>query len=380
MKGHRFDHRSTSIDTSLRSKAGQPFPARYVGSHLLWESPDFVDLRKKIKGAPQPGFFLAPHTGDFTTRVHPFLNRHCLWSSESFVDNGQVYRDVDAKGVGYTQGFPAVFLPIQYPEMDGDRQHRGILHHDAAEDERLVSEELYRLDARVVRHVAHVELDELVEAGNRFDLSSGKTVPRKVVADRLWSNYDNIRPTLVYRAMGTNSRINHLIVNSAPEVRHYVTELIDDAIGFISEELGARMTPGDYGVWFAETLGLQLNMLHQKQVFTDLSAHIHAGTHNVTLDCRFVDVGSYSTPLSRVRETEQIRRELEEHPELAELFRKPLPSAEQRKKLRGEHRHMERTAAKIILSDIHGSLDQSYGLSVSLKSLEHRFDWAYKLS
>ncbi|MBD3259005.1 hypothetical protein GF371_00050 [Candidatus Woesearchaeota archaeon] len=300
------------VDLSTLTLDGQRLPFTFVKSDFLWknEDPAFRAMIKELEKAPQPGFFLTNKEGNGTIRTRWALNRHGIWKSEKFRDsNGLLYRDVDAKGIGYTRGHPPVFLSVREPEMSGDMEMRGISDYDVAIGDRLHSEEIYGMGIRIARFVAQIELLELVN-------QEGEIVPRQEIGDKLGLNFDRVRPTLSLRAMGTTARVWDInFIDEKVKNRGYVREIIDDAIALVSEELGQELTPADYAAWFVDTMGKQLGLMHKNRVWTDFMAQIHGGMHNLTLDGRLCDTYHYQTPQSCKRRFEHLKAEVEKHKE-----------------------------------------------------------------
>lgn len=304
------------VNLSKLTLDGQKLPITPVKSQIIWTSPEpaFRHLVREIREAPQPGFFLTTKTTGKEARVRYHLNRHCIIGSEVFYDSrGQLYRDIDAKGVGYTRGFPMRFLSVREPEMDGDMEMRGILHRNVAEEDCLNTEEMHKLGIRMARHVAQIELFELVD-------QDGSIVPREVIGKRIGVNLDKVSPILAIRVMGTTSRVYDLKTIQEAKNQGYVREVLDDALSLVSLELGQKLKPKDYVVWFAETMGSQLGVLHKNGVWTDFSMQIHRGTHNLTLDCRLTDTYHYQTPKSYKRSYKRHLEMVRKDPRLADLL------------------------------------------------------------
>lgn len=172
----------TGSDFSNLRLDGKELPAVYVRSSFERKSgnPAFLHLLRALENQPQPGLFFTPNeTGDKMLRVRLRLNRHGILSSEIFRDQqGRIYRDVDVKGIGYIHCYPMRVLPVQDPHMENDEEERGILHHDFAQDDWLITEELTKHNIRVAGNVALIELFELVD---RVGSGEAAIVPRDQV-------------------------------------------------------------------------------------------------------------------------------------------------------------------------------------------------------
>ena len=118
-------------DLSNLTMNNQILRAKYVDGNITYKNqdPEFDRLNKEISSSMKPGIFLTrSDDADLLVRVRPRLNRHCILSSETFKDSeGRMYRDVDAKGVGYCLGYPIRVLPVRYPEMDGDEDRKSVV-------------------------------------------------------------------------------------------------------------------------------------------------------------------------------------------------------------------------------------------------------------
>jgi hypothetical protein len=366
------------VDLTDLTLDGQRMPAVYVKSHIIRKNdePGFSSLIRELEEAMYPGFFLTKGEGDFDIRLRWSLNRHAIWKSDIFYDSeGMIYRDVDAKGVGYTLGFPMLFLAVREPEMQNDMEMRGIQHHERAiEDYRVAEEDLHRLGIRVVRPVALVELFELVNP-------EGEIVERDYYNDKIGLNFDKVRPTISLRAMGTSARVQNL---SLPEETHgqkYVKEIVDDAINLVSLEVGCRLKPADYAVWFVETMGRQLGRMHKNAIWTDFTMQIHQGLHNLTLDCRLADLSHYQTPRKNRELHEAWSRKAKEDPDFAWFLEHRFPSTltagEARRGNEGGERQDVWGHLMATKSLVEG-VDQIYPLGSLKSEVEGRFEDAYR--
>lgn len=102
------------------------------------------------------------------------------------------------------------------------------------------------------------------------------------------------KPVVQMRAFGTRARIQ--------DVNH---RNLEDARGLVARELSVEteaFSPQAYLEWFAETLGQQLAILHNAGY-----GHQYLSGHNITLDCRIVDLDSVF-PLEPAREDAWYKR------------------------------------------------------------------------
>lgn len=311
-------------DFSSLSLNRQMLPARFVQSSITWQNdnPSFTHIIQEIASQPQPGIFLTPEEpGDIRVGVRWKLNRHAIRSSEVFRDkHGMVYRDVDVKGSGFVGGIPMGVLPVQLPRSESDMEIRGLLHQDVADNERLLYDDLSRIQGLRLGHVvAQVELYELI---NR----NGELTPRGDFSSELYLNVERVKPSQITRVMGVASRVNTLPFSERnPSYIRFGKEVLDDAISLVELELGTRLSPQDYTAWFIDTLATQLAIFHKNDCSPDWRFQNHAGTHNVTLDCRCVDLSRCETPGSLARHAEKAEETYRKYPEL----RRPTPTKEE---------------------------------------------------
>lgn len=364
------------VDLTNLTLDGQRMPAVYVGSKIIYknEDPAFQQTIRWLESRDKPGFFLTNQQGDFDVRLRWGLNRHCILSSEYFRDSsGTLYRDIDAKGVGYTRGFPMRFLSVRLPEMEGDMELRGILHDDIAIGDREVTEELEELGIRVVRHIAQIELFDLVN-------KEGNIVPRAYFNDELGLSMDKVRPFLTLRAMGTTSRVWDLGVSENTNNRNYVKEIIDDAIGLVSTELGCQLSPQEYVEWFVNIAGNQLGIIHRSGIMTDFTRQIHGGQHNLTLDCRLTDTYHYQTPKKSRAEYDKLLMEVQERPELREFLENMFPPGITEEEIRKNNRkcnEVDRNGHELVVTYFARGIDEIYPLGSLKDEVIGRFEKAY---
>lgn len=186
-------------------------------------------------------------------------------------DEGRKYRDIDAKGVGYLSD-KVIFQFSGTP---------GILNYEDAIKERDVSETMLKLGLRASRVLSIIRLKEIFDKdGNRISTEEAKQKDLIGKTDE---------PVVEIRLMGTNARIQDLIVdmNNYTESKRKYDLLMEDARTIVSQELGKKpeeFSLKDYGMWFAQNLGSQVAIMHR-------NGWIHTGLtdQNITLDGRIVD-------------------------------------------------------------------------------------------
>lgn len=195
-------------------------------------------------------------------------------------DQGRRYRDIDLKGVGVIGG-PPYYHRVRVGEPGGYRGEgagrEGLLDRKVAEYDYRRSEQFTKAGIRTSRTVAVIELEELVVNGQRIS---------RVEAIRQGRIDRSFHPAVEVRAFGTRGRVEDLEAGG----REYGRELLADAKRFVEQELGfdRPMSDAEYLEWFAKTLGRNVALMHKNGW-----AHgFLAKGHNITLDCRIVDLDS----------------------------------------------------------------------------------------
>lgn len=363
------------VDFSGICLNGQRLPAVYVKSKIIRKTSDsaFGDILAELDLSLYPGYFFTPSgKGDKFPIVRLHLNRHGIIRQNTFRDKkDMLYRDIDAKGMGFVHGIPMQVLPIQESSMEGDMELRGLSHYSPSEEEWLNGEELHELGFRVARPVAEIELFELVN-------KNGNIVSRTEILNEFGLN-DKVRPVIQIRAMGTTSRVSDLLnLDRNTSYNLYAKEIIDDAIGIVSDELGIKIKPADYAIWFIETLSSMVGKLHSINASPDFRMQIHGGTHNVTLDCRLIDTHLYETPKSLQRMADERRRTLETRPDLAKSLgyhREPSQQEIQANYAQVEKKDRQRTLH--LLERFIGGVDNVYPLKGLVNEVNKRFGETY---
>lgn len=195
-------------------------------------------------------------------------------------EEGRIYRDIDLKGIGSIESSPltgkATLLAPGEKLVVGGR--RGLLDKHTADYDYQKSEKFLLTGIRTCRVIAIIELKELVI--NQHKLSILKTVERSIIDDKF-------QPVVEVRAFGTKVRIADLRTNQ--EQREL---LLEDAKKLVSQELGYKklISTEEYLGWFAKTLGTNVGLMHKNGWY---HCYLRWG-HNITLDCRIVDLDSLS--------------------------------------------------------------------------------------
>ena len=186
-----------------------------------------------------------------------------------------LYRDIDLKGMG----------PIG-PDLNVDDLTPGLAKNRMAVwgfyDNQVALSDADHADyftnkgLRTYQILAVIDLKEIVDSeGNKISIQEARD--KKYIPE-------DFKPAVQIRAFGTKARITDAISESK-NGRH---DLIDDARIMVAEELGISVenfSINEYAGWFATTLGKQLSIINNDE-------YEHGGlhSHNITLDCRIVDL------------------------------------------------------------------------------------------
>ncbi|KKS04251.1 hypothetical protein A2W45_01890 [Candidatus Curtissbacteria bacterium RIFCSPHIGHO2_12_41_11] len=188
---------------------------------------------------------------------------------------GRIYRDVDLKGIG-SVGPWGVSGPGHIRE-DGRRE--GLLDEDSAFYEWQVSEELLFAGIRTPKVLAIIGLEELV-VHRGLDRENWKLV------EAIENNIIDFgfKPVILVRAFGVRSRIQ--------DPYHYPfldRLLVSDAKRMVEAEEAREFTNEEFLGWFGKTLGENVATMHNMGL-----KHGYLTPHNITLDCRIVDLDTVS--------------------------------------------------------------------------------------
>ena len=203
---------------------------------------------------------------------------------------GNLYRDVDAKGIGHlrrhSRGLGYRVAPVE-GGGEGPWRVKGLLESGYAHTDRYNSEMLIENGIRTYRTVAIVELKELIVEGKKITVKEARKtglIPIDFV------------PVVAIRAYpGTRERIES---GPAPQERRETA--LGDAATLVAQELGKdpeEFSAHEYLTWFAETLGRQVAKLRKLGLH-----HGYITPHNTTLDCRIIDLDSVARTEQKISE------------------------------------------------------------------------------
>lgn len=217
-----------------------------------------------------------------------------------------LYRDVDLKGPG---GFEVVEGNFQVAELYAETRKEtpygegiwGVMNRDFAEYDRDMSEMFVKMGLRTHRVLTIIKLKELIDPeGNKVSIK--KAVERGYIKT-------TTKPVVEVRAFGVKSRISDLFVNNPHKEK--LELILKDAREVVAKEFNIgyeSFSNKDYLTWLARTLGEQVAVLHNNGY-----SHGYLTPHNITLDCRIVDLDSVSPlkDLSQKQKSKKIERDLE---------------------------------------------------------------------
>jgi hypothetical protein len=262
----------------LRENA-QIAPAERVKNKVYWVNGDMqlpFDLRRGA--ASDLGLFLTTQSEQekvYDLEVHPYHNRSSMLERVVFRDNeGRLYRDVDLKGTGnlVSIGGKMKNVPLQ-GEQRAATGPLGIAELGYAKTDRDVTEQFLRKGIRTYRIVAIIELQELID-GEGTHISVDEAKARGYL-------HDDETPIVEVRAFGTKMRVRDA----------YNRSYVEDAKKIVAAELGVQVeTDRDYVDWFVSTLAKEAAKIHKAGYL-----HRYLNAHNITLDCRIVDLDSVYT-------------------------------------------------------------------------------------
>lgn len=277
-----------------------------VKNEVVKVNPDVQFPLNIEEGKPTPAGLFAERTftkkakpGEIPLEVLPRQLRSTLLARAIFRDNqGNLYRDIDLKGMGFfsqnSEFFLASYKPIvsRPGKEPGSGGRYGLLDKETAFYDYENGEDLSQIGVRVARTVAIIELQELIVDSEK--ISIGEARKRGIIDKRF-------QPVIQVRAFGTRARIGDLLKlgdvedtkqrglpELAAELEKYkaVSDLLlKDAKKIVAQELGKELiTDEEYLEWFAKTLGKNAAVIHK-------NGWVHGALHNqnITLDCRIVD-------------------------------------------------------------------------------------------
>lgn len=284
-----------------------------VDNTVLKVNPNFFSPFKLEKGKPSPlGLFVE---STFSERPDGLpIGKHALeyqyqhfrsaiLSRIIFQDiGGRFYRDVDLKGIGriYGNGISEgddnrefykvrVINPGRYRGPDN---YEGLLDRDIAFYDYKMAETFLKKGIRTYRILGIIALQEVIAKKN-FEGELAKTPEKLSLSEAVNEGIlkKDFHPVVEVRAFGTKFRISD-IVSCSQEWRQdpHGRLMLEDAKRLVSQELELKepMSDLEYLEWFAKTLGYNIGLMHRN----GFEHHFLGDGHNITLDCRIVDLDS----------------------------------------------------------------------------------------
>src|SRR3989338_5226864 len=264
----------------------EKLPAVEVKNKVVWVNSDVEMPFNFEEDKPSKiGVFLTPEPNEqepvFHVKVMDNHFRSALLGKVVFKDNeGNLYRDVDIKGMGPISppNSNDPFLMVESVEAGSARNVAkgktpcGFLDWGFAETDRDMSEFFIKQGLRTHRALAIIRLDEIVvENGEKISVSKARKLG--------YIKYTT-EPVIEVRAFGTKARIT----DGDNQF------LLEDAKRMVAKELGKdsnNFSNNDYIHWFSQTFGKQVAIIHNAGFI-----HGYLTDHNITLDCRIVDLDS----------------------------------------------------------------------------------------
>lgn len=269
----------------LHAEAGQFQLFVPVKNTVILANPDIKAPFPVVVGEPSPVVLFHQGSGhedksalfnQYVLETHQQHHRSALLARVIFVDNqGRVSRDVDIKGIGFlypTYGMTALpYNGLGYKDRTGERF--GFLSRTEAGLDFENSKRLLELGVRTNGVLGVARLDEIVVGGKVVSVA---------LAQELGVLPAGFVPVVEIRAFGTKVRVRDVLDKSS-----YSYAMMTDAKKLVEQELHQGLSWKDYFVWFTTTLGENMGKMHQAGL-----SHGHINTHNVTLDCRLVDLNN----------------------------------------------------------------------------------------
>jgi len=271
------------VGLGKEAESKETLPAIEVANEVSWVNPAFPEAPFDLKKGKSTdlGLFLTPQPkeGSFSLGVSSEHGRSALLGQVIFKDKeGRFYRDIDLKGIGHVGGCVGKLKvnPVDFDHCSSERIS-GILDEGYVLSAVEMSEKFLKAGIRTERYLAIIELKEIVDdKGEKVsiaEIKKEKAMPKDVV------------PVVGVRAFGTKHRI--VDVNENPEIDE---NSLEDARRMVAQELGINekdFSMEDYLKWFAKTLGKNVGLMHKNKW-----CHKYLSTHNITLDCRIIDLDS----------------------------------------------------------------------------------------
>lgn len=277
-----------------KAKSQETLPAVEVANEVIWVNPDFPEMPFDLKKGETTklGLFLTPgpQQQNLSLEVSQLHRRSALLGRVIFKDKqNNLYRDIDLKGAGHIEFTGDSKAEVEEVLPRGLKGSYGILSQENALKAVQITEKIFQFGVRSERYVSLIELKEIIDKNGK-KISIDEARKREMIDEET-------TPVLAVRVFGTKNRIEESSEMSK----------VEDARKLVSQELGIKedkFTLDDYLKWFAQTLGENLGKMHKNN-------WVHRGlsSHNITLDCRFVDFGAAENLPSDKTQADKIKND-----------------------------------------------------------------------
>ena len=220
----------------------------------------------------------------------PQHHRSIILGRVIFKDNdGHIYRDIDLKGIGR---HPLSRFGSGLGEKMAGSGRIGLLEEDMAEFDYQMTEEFLMAGIRTCRIIGIIKLKEIISMGRKLSLREAEETG---IIDK------DFHPVVEVRAYATKFRIDDILAEVSIKNQN---AMIEDAQKIISREFGIKEFESnyDYLKWFAETLGRNVGLIHKNGWL-----HDYLTGHNITLDCRIIDLDSLSRLTNEEERLSEVR-------------------------------------------------------------------------
>lgn len=262
-------------------------PLAEVLNEVIWTNPEIRAPFDMKEGAPTKlGIFVSNEKQERSIKTADRHGRTGVEGAVIFEDvQGRKYRDVDAKGIGHIWYNPQTDRPQALnfrdtnanPNADAEPGEFGLMDRSVALKDASMAEEFLSQGIRTYRVIGITKLNELIAQGDKEEkVSITEAKQRKLITE-------NIEPVVEIRAFGTRARLQDIELDGGLVLLYDAQTLVRKELGITSEQFELK----DYLKWLASTLGTNVARMHKRGFI-----HGYLTRHNITLDCRIVDLDS----------------------------------------------------------------------------------------
>lgn len=269
----------------MQQEARPFFPTTKVENEVVWVNNQITSpLDLTIMQSSSLGVFLvgsdSSKVSDISLAVETAHGRSGYLGKYDVVDKkGIKFPHVDLKGTGYIKSYkredPESKAYDYEPRVEiigrkDENSTYGIWRRDKAEREITITENINNEGIRTNRIMGLIKINEV-------SLPDGQIITIEQ-AKKAGLIHPFEEPVIGVRAYRFRERIQHCYRHS----EEFITQAKDE----VSQELGRELSWQEYLVWFSETLGQNLAMLHEADYY-----HGAPEEHNITLAAEIVDFG-----------------------------------------------------------------------------------------